>query len=270
MSSSITDLEFQTFYVVIKLLDAVYPNGKLYVSHGLSTERDSYRYRAAVVESKIESSGSVKRRLLSQVETAKTRIGVLEAVRKRLEEIASWRLDVIISDKERDDVEENERKRKNLMGIVAELVSRKEGRPCSIRGTLLNSIQKDLFSLTVGSTSIRWKIPIDDLVRKFTNISASSSEASTVYNPVQVLKSISLDDPTLGGIEGIGKIPLPNNLRAQKTASRLAKQERCRSVESQAEEERLQVNDPVTLPNQLDEIIGRVLKDFKVIIVLVL
>ncbi|KAI4659922.1 uncharacterized protein J4E79_005724 [Alternaria viburni] len=114
MSSSITDLEFQTFYVVTKLLDAVYPNGKLYVSHGLSTDRDSYRYRAAVVESKIESSGSVKRRLLSQVETAKTRIGVLEAVRKRLEEIASWRLDVIISDKERDDVEENERKRKNL------------------------------------------------------------------------------------------------------------------------------------------------------------
>ncbi|KAI4672904.1 uncharacterized protein J4E78_001407 [Alternaria triticimaculans] len=114
MSSSITDLEFQTFYVVTKLLDAVYPNGKLYLSHGLSTERDSYRYRAAVVESKIESSGSVKRRLLSQVETAKTRIGVLEAVRKRLEEIASWRLDVIMSDKERDDVEENERKRKNL------------------------------------------------------------------------------------------------------------------------------------------------------------
>ncbi|KAI4934661.1 hypothetical protein J4E85_002519 [Alternaria conjuncta] len=103
-SYSITDLEFQTFYVVTKLLDAVYPNGKL----------DSYRYRAAVVESKIESSGSVKRRLLSQVETAKTRIGVLEAMRKRLEEIASWRLDVIISDKERDDVEENERKRKNL------------------------------------------------------------------------------------------------------------------------------------------------------------
>jgi hypothetical protein len=127
-----------------------------------------------------------------------------------------------------------------------------------------------LFSLTVGSTSIRWKIPIDDLVRKFTNISASSSEAFTVYHPVQILKSIPLDDPSLGGIEGIGKIPLPNNLRAQKTASRLAKQERCRSVESQAEEERLQVNDPVTLPNQLDEIIGRVLKDFKVIIVLVL
>lgn len=119
MSSSITDLEFQTFYVVTKLLDAVYPNGKLYVSHGLSTDRDSYRYRAAVVESKIESSGSVKRRLLSQVETAKTRIGVLEAVRKRLEEIASWRLDVIISDKERDDVEENERKRKNLVSCEA-------------------------------------------------------------------------------------------------------------------------------------------------------
>ncbi|KAI4639761.1 hypothetical protein J4E93_009115 [Alternaria ventricosa] len=118
MSSSITDLEFQTFYVVTKLIDSVYPNGKLYLSHGLSTERDSYRYRAAVVESKAESSGSIKRRVLTQVETAKTRIGVLEAVRKRLEEIASWRLDVIVSDKERDDVEENERKRKNLCRIL--------------------------------------------------------------------------------------------------------------------------------------------------------
>jgi len=119
MSSSITDPEFQTFYVVAKLIDAVYPNGRLYVSHGWSTDSESYQYRAAVAESKTESSGTTKRRLLSNVETANTRIGVLEAVRKRLEETAAWRLDVMINDKERDDIEENERKRKNLVSCEA-------------------------------------------------------------------------------------------------------------------------------------------------------
>jgi len=135
---------------------------------------------------------------------------------------------------------------------------------------LRNGIQKDMFTLIICLTSVRRNVAIDNLVGKLANISASFPEPSTVNHPVQVLESISDNGPLLGGIECIRKSPLPNNLRVCETASGLAKQKRCCSIESQAEEERLQINDPVAFSNQPDEIIGRFLEYFKALIMLVL
>jgi hypothetical protein len=89
----VTNPEFQTFYVIAKLIDSLFPNGKLYIARWWDDGDEVLCYHAAVVELSMIESDVVKRRVLMGTGLHGKRIDALDTLLTHLENVADKRLD---------------------------------------------------------------------------------------------------------------------------------------------------------------------------------
>jgi hypothetical protein len=89
----IANSKFQTFYVITKLIDSLFSNGKFYIARWWDDGDEVLCYHAAVVELSMVGSDVVKRRVLVDTGLHGKRIDALDTLLTHLENVADKRLD---------------------------------------------------------------------------------------------------------------------------------------------------------------------------------